>query len=138
MDGSDTVVVRLQAENEIQGWLKSSNQTLVLRCQEQKTELYVDVGVPASVENIRQTHTVRVRFDEGKPTRQLWSESTDREALFAKRPISLAKRIAKSERMLFEFIPFQAGRAIVEFDVSGGEEHIGEVAQTCGWKLPAN
>ena len=39
--------------------------------------------------------------------------------------------------MLFEFIPFQASPAIVEFDVDGGEDSVAEVANTCGWKMPA-
>ena len=80
-------------------------------------------------------HTVQIRFDENDAVTELWADSTDDEALFAPNAIALARRISRADRMLVRFTPFNANRALIEFDVRGFEEHISLVADTCGWSV---
>ncbi|HXJ96648.1 MAG TPA: hypothetical protein VMT20_27735 [Terriglobia bacterium] len=80
MDGSKRVVLSHDAENDVQGSLDATRPTLVIRCQEGKTDAYIVTGTAANVEFGTENHTVRLRFDASKPMTQGWSESTDQKA----------------------------------------------------------
>ena len=133
MDDSKTVVLRLDAENTISGWLKKNKANLLIRCKENKTEVYIHTGMAANPEHGTDAHTVRIRLDKLRAFTERWSESTNNEALFAKTPISLAKKLAHARTMLFEFTPFNANPATSRFDVRGLDQHLNRVAQACGW-----
>lgn len=133
MDGSPTVVLSLPSQGNIQGWLESEHPDLIIRCQENKAEIYVVTGTSASVEYGSDAHTVRLRFDEEKPITQHWSASTDGKALFAPNAINLAKQLNNHSKFTFQFTPFQANPAIAVFELDGIDKHIGEVKKACGW-----
>jgi Type VI secretion system VasI, EvfG, VC_A0118 len=133
MDSTKRVVLSNDAENEINVWLGSKRATLILRCQERKTNAYVLTGSAASVEYGTDSHTVRLRFDDANPVTQHWSESTDREALFAPNAVRLAKQIANAKKLTFEFTPFNASPAVVYFKVEGLRAHLGKLSGACGW-----
>ncbi len=107
---------------------------MVIRCQENKTEVYVVTGTTASVEYATDSHTVRLRFDDEKPITQHWSESTDSKALFAPNAILLAKQLSDHNKFTFEFTPFQGNPAIAVFELDGISKHIGKVEKACGWQ----
>ncbi len=135
MDDSPTVVFSLEAENEIQGWLAKKTPTLIVRCLERKTDVYVVTGMAANPEyGLFQEHTVQIRFDDAKAFKERWGASTDNEALFAPSPIRLARQVAKAHTMRFRFTPFNASPAVIVFDVRGFDKHIGLVSKTCSWK----
>jgi hypothetical protein len=50
MDDSKSVSFQLKAEDAITGWLKKETPTLVVRCQERRTDVYLVTGMSASVE----------------------------------------------------------------------------------------
>lgn len=137
MDGSPLVVLDLDAGNEVQGWLEAKKPTLIIRCKERKTALYVDIGMQASVEpgdyGLYNQHTVRIRLDDKPALKQVWGQSTDGKALFAGSPQQLARQIAQSQTVLFEFTPFQASPATARFDVHGLDKVLQKVAVPCGW-----
>lgn len=136
MDGSKRVVISRDAENDIEGWLRSKRPSLVVRCQEGKTDAYLVTGMPASVEYGTDSHTVRLRFDDGKPTTQHWSESTDHEALFAPNAVQLAKQMVKAKTLVLQFTPFSASPAVARFNLQGFGSYLGKVSGACGWQLP--
>jgi len=135
MDDSKGVSFYLKAENTVEGWLAREKPSLMVRCREKHTNVYMVTGMPASVESGHlEGHTVRVRFDDAPAERQQWTESTDKEALFAPSAVQMARSISRSKTLRVEFTPFNASPAVVTFDVSGFNEHIGKVAAACGWK----
>jgi hypothetical protein len=135
MDDSPSVIFSLEAENAITGWLKTTKPTLIARCLEHKTELYVVTDMSAKPElGNYQEYTVNLRFDEEKPRSEMWSESTDNKALFAGRAIPLMRRIAKAKTMRVRFTPFNASPQTITFDVRGFDAHLPLIAKTCGWK----
>jgi type VI secretion system protein VasI len=135
MDDTPTVAYSLEAENEISGWLVRKRPTLIVRCRERKTDVYVTSGMSAQPElGEYERHTVRLRFDDEQATAQLWQQSTNNEALFAPSGVALAKRLAKTKRLRLEFTPFNASRAVIEFETGGFDQVIGEIAKPCGWK----
>ena len=137
MDDSDTVFLKLLAENSIKNWINDTSLPfLIIRCLENKTDVYINTGVSANPElGLYNQFTVRIRFDDKKAFKQRWSESTDGKAMFAPKPIALAREINKSSRMLFQFTPYNSDPQIVEFDVENVEDFLKEVASTCNWKL---
>jgi hypothetical protein len=135
MDDTETIAYRLQAENEIAGWLAQHRPHLVVRCQERKTEAMVEVGMASQPElGSYQRHTVRLRFDDAPAASQLWSDSTNNEALFSPSGVALARRLAKTKRFRLQFTPFNANPQIIEFDTTGFDQVIAEIARPCGWK----
>jgi hypothetical protein len=137
MDGSKTVTLHLAATYSITGWPNNEfRPRLVVRCKERKTEVYVVTGMSASAElGLFQQHTVRLRFDDGKPRRQEWSEGTNGQSLFAPGAVALARILAKAKTFRLEFTPFNSNNQIAEFNVQGLDQHLAKVARVCGWKL---
>lgn len=136
MDGSQGYVVEKDADGAIDKWLGTTTPTLVIRCQENKTSVYVHTETAAQPElGLYDRATVRLRFDDGAPQRQEWSESTDDVALFAPNPIALARRLAKARTFRFQFTPFNAPPAVATFSLEGSDGAISRVADTCGWQL---
>lgn len=133
MDGSKTITLTLPSENQVQAWLEQETPTLVIRCQERKTEVYIVTGTAASVEYGTGTHTVRLRFDRANPVTEHWSASTDDKGLFAPSGRQLAGHLAKTDTLTFEFTPFDESPAVARFNLKGIAEHIGEVGQACEW-----
>lgn len=136
IDDSQTVVFRLDAESEFAGWLGRHRATLIVRCQENRTAVFIQTGTAASVESgDLDRHTVQIRLDDGVAFSQKWSESTNNEALFAPSPIPLARQIVDTDRMVVRFTPFNANPATLVFDVRGFDQHVGQVAETCHWSV---
>ncbi len=137
MDDSKSITLMLNAENSITDWVnQQTTPILIIRCRENKTELVVYTGMSANPEyGLYGESSVRVRLDDNKAQKQRWSESTSNKALFAPKPIELAKKINKSQKMLFEFVPYQQGSTLIEFDVRGLDPYLKELSETCNWKL---
>jgi hypothetical protein len=135
MDGSKRIVISRDAENDIAGWLQSKRPTLIVRCQEGKTEAYIATGMAATVEYDTDRHTVRLRFDDRKPAMQHWDESTDHEALFAPNAVQFAREMVGSKTLTFQFTPFDASPAVARFNLEGLAPYLQKAASACGWHV---
>jgi type VI secretion system protein VasI len=141
MDDSRTVVLTLEADDEARGPLGAVRPSLIVRCKENKTQVYVATGMAASVESYGEysivpddSHTVRLRFDDAVASTEYWYESTDHKALFAARDsIEFAKKISEVVVLTFQFTPFDASPQAARFDVRGLDPHLHKVAEACGW-----
>jgi len=135
MDGSPTVILSLDSPDSVEGWLESAKPSLVIRCLEHKTSVYIVTGMGAQpVQGAYDEYSVEVRFDEEKPATQWWTQSTDSKALFATNTIALARRLAKANRLRFRFPPFNASPAIATFDLRGLDRLLPKVTQACSWR----
>jgi len=135
MDDSKTIIYSIEANNEIHGWLARKTPLLLVRCKERSLDAYIDVGMSSSVESgDLNRHTVQIRFDDGPAKREMWSESSDNEALFAPNPRSFAKAIASTDRLRIGFTPFNADPVIVEFSTEGFAGPLKELTDTCAAK----
>src|SRR3990172_1720017 len=64
IDDTETIILTRKADSLINGWPdKSIRPILVMRCQEGKTEVYVNTGMAALVESGSGV-TITVRFDK--------------------------------------------------------------------------
>ena len=150
MDDSVIVIASLDSEDKINGPVQSTQPTLMIRCKEKKTEVYLVTGVAASIETsygggMKCYHTVRIRLDREEPTLTAWDDSTDHHTLFLRSltldPMSFhdavpfAKQLSKASTLTLEFTPFDSSPATVRFDLRGGESHVTKVGEACGWSL---
>lgn len=100
---------------------------LTIRCVRRKTELLV------ATDDILDSGNVRIKFDDEKPQRQVWNESSNHTALFSPAPIALARQLTKADSFLVEYSPFQARPITLEFKVNGLVEKLSAVAEACEW-----
>jgi predicted nucleic acid-binding Zn ribbon protein len=152
MDDSKEVVLKLDAQDQIEGPLGPVRPSLIVRCKEKKTDVYVVTGMAADIETDfeggpKSSHTVRVRLDSNPPMTLGWYESTDNKALFAedmvwdeqtkswdnRAVIEFAEKLAGANTMTFEFTPFNGNPQIATFVVQGLRVHLPKVAEACGW-----
>ena len=133
-DGSRTIAFELAAESHVPVWMKRVRPVLAVRCLGGATEVFVVTQSAASVEDDKGSHTVRVGFDAGADVEQQWTDSTDYQSLFAPDGEALARQIARSTWMRFEFTPYSAAPVVADFDVRGFDRFVDSVAKVCRWK----
>jgi type VI secretion system protein VasI len=152
IDDSNTVVLSLDSENLIQGPLGSVKPTLIVRCKERKTDVYVVTRMAARIEEDEEGgpsnyHKVRIRIDDGVASSESWTEATDQNALFAPDQIydvnehydlkewriAFARKLAGATTLIFEFTPFDGNPQTARFDLRGLDTHLDKVAEACGW-----
>lgn len=108
--------------------------SLTLRCQENRTQLYLDIDGMFDVTGYDGVR-IRWRLDSDAAVSEIWSESTDMKAAFSPRAIAMARKMRGGERLLVEFIPYRQSPEISEFLLHGLEVHLPALAETCGWRL---
>jgi hypothetical protein len=147
MDDSQTVVLALDSDDEIQGPLGAARPSLMVRCQEKQTAVYVVTGMAANIGTDTEGgpsdyHTVRIRLDDSPANSAHWSESTDHHALFAKDLYyddrletigDFAKKLAGASTLTFQFTPFDESPQVARFDLRGLDVHLHKLAEACGW-----
>lgn len=132
-DDSSTIVLSLEAERQIEGFLKSYLPTLILRCQEREIEAYIVTGMAADVEEGNYDGaTVRIRLDDSPAETLNTGRSTDDEALFFENAPQLISRLERAERLLFQFTPFNASPTETSFDLRGLSEVLPQLRAACG------
>jgi hypothetical protein len=87
--------------------------SLVVLCKGGHAEAYVNAP-----EIISPEYGVRVRFDDGKPTRQYWTRATDYHAVFTPNVAGFLRKLTTSSIFYFEYTPYQEGSRVVSFNVS--------------------
>jgi hypothetical protein len=129
-----SVAFQLEAGNRIAVWMKRVRPVLVVRCLARTTDAFVFTESAARIEEGRNDHTVRVRFDDDAAVTARWVDSAEHDALFAPDPVAFARHLAGARTMQFTFTPHNALPAVVQFDVTGFGRVINQVSQRCHWR----
>lgn len=135
MDDSPRVTISLAANSAISAWPgKTEIPVIVVRCQENKTELFVRTGARPDVEhgNVNGA-SVRVRIDSAQPRTINTSLSTDGEALFFPGAIGLLKQWADKQKMTFQFTPYNSNPQSTTFDIAGLNGALEPLRKACNW-----
>lgn len=134
---SGRLTFELPAEEDIPVRNTRVHPVLSVRCLSKTTEVFVVTHSAASIEGNAGhagRHTVALNFDNRGEVAEEWYHSVGHDALFAPDGVALARRIAGARTMTFQFTPFNAPPAIVDFRVSGFDSLVPSVARACGWK----
>jgi hypothetical protein len=128
-----SVAYELDADQQVRVWTTHVRPTLVVRCLNHKTEVFVFTETPAKLESTDGTHTVKLTFDDAAETDERWPDSEEHDALFAPDGTSLARRLASAHRLRFGFTPHNAAPVQVDFDLGDSAAVMSNVGRTCGW-----
>ncbi|MBI5658756.1 MAG: hypothetical protein HZC43_04220 [Nitrosomonadales bacterium] len=129
--GEESLSLSLRAEKAVKGWMKSATPTLTIECRNKKAAVYVETWLPLEVTQVDK-QIVRVQFDNGKPIPQRWQEITNAAMGASTRDsILLVKQLAKSQKFVFEFTPFNSPPVQAEFDVAGLAAYLPQLGRMC-------
>jgi Tfp pilus assembly protein PilV len=122
----------IEAVQPVAVWMKQVRPTLVVRCIDKHTDVFVYTDSAARIEPEDENHTVRVAFDDEKGTHQRWPDSIEHDALFAPDGQAMARRLLTATQMRFSFSPHNAPPVTATFEVAGLAEHLTPIAKRCG------
>lgn len=132
IDDSVNYTIWIDAEEEIHSkYGRGGRPTLYIRCSENKTNLFINVGEYLGLEET----DVLTRFDKEKASSKKWGISTSNKALFApyREHITLAKKASKHSRMLVQVTPYGSNSQTMEFDLTGLSTALEPVRNACHW-----
>jgi hypothetical protein len=136
MDDSSTVTLHLDAMDSIRAWPgENHTPTLIVRCKENQTDVYIVNGASPAIEYGIDGATVRLRLDSAPAFSGEWGKSTDGDTLFAPNAVALAKKMANAQTLLYEFTPFNSSPQQARFKLTGLSEHLPKVAAACNWNV---
>jgi hypothetical protein len=150
MDDTKTYALTLDAKEAVES-IQSirARPSLVIRCQQGKTDVYVVTHVlPKPHFEIEGAYEVRLRVDQEEAEEMFWKLGQDRVTLFA--PVEVVKgggvgerhaftveftkRLAAAQTLFFEFTPELGNPVVVQFDVRGLGKYIDKLRQECQWQ----
>lgn len=129
IDDSQRVFLNLYANERVGRNFASSKPILFIRCENNKTELFIDWGGFVKMRRAEIT----TRTDKEPAVTVNWSMSTDGQASFAPKPITLIKELAHKDSLLAQIIPYAESPYTVTFDIKGLDNAIAPVREACGW-----
>jgi hypothetical protein len=106
MDGIETITA-------VKRSVESPAASLVIRCKGKHADVYVDAKEVVSAES-----GVRVKFDQGKATRQGWERAASPDALFAPSAGEFLRSMKLAKLFYFEYTPYQRTERVVSFEVN--------------------
>lgn len=91
-----------------------------------------NLEVYASLENVVESGSVRLKFDGAIPARQLWTQSTDYQGLFSPVPRSLLGQLQVANVFRLEYTRFHGGPVVAEFNVENARVLVPRLLLACG------
>jgi hypothetical protein len=128
-----SVAYELEADQQVRVWTTHVRPSLVVRCLNRKTEVFVYTETPSKLESTDGLHSVRLTFDDAAASEERWPDSAEHDALFAPDGTALARRISSAHHLRFGFSPHNADPVQVDFELGDAATVMSHVAKTCGW-----
>lgn len=128
MDGSVTVVARREAKDKIETGFAAVHPSILMRCDDGKFELYLNVHQQIRREVGSDYITTRIKLDDEKAFEHKGSRSTSGDALFMVRPYELARRFVGHKTLLVEFTPYSSTRTVVEFGIDRANDALTQLS----------
>lgn len=132
IDDSKSVYLYLYADSNITTRFKTRETPyLVIRCRENKTELYIEFKTYIGMYGIYPT----TRIDSQKAiSNQKWGISTDYKAIFySGKTISFIKGLLNKNQLFIQITPFSENPVNTTFTLTGLNEAIKPLRSACGW-----
>lgn len=130
IDDSKTVIMRLIAESSVGSGYKEHLPTMILRCSENKTNAYINIGSFLGSDTIR----VLNRLDKNKAITKTWTISTDHKAIFAPGSnVTYIKSLMKHNKLLIQLTPYSESPVMTTFDLRGLKEAVVPLRKACHW-----
>lgn len=102
-----------------------------VRCKDNKTDVIINFDTTMTCFDGKK---IGLKFDNDKPYYEYWTASTSCDALFARNPVNLLKKMANKNKLIVKFTPFQRGDINVSFDLTGIDKVKDKISGVCHWK----
>jgi len=126
VDDSSTVILYLEAESG-KGILDDT-VSLIVRCQSNKTDLYINW-----YSYLGNEARVLTRIGDANAQTSLWDVSPDKKGSFRKGPIGFLKEMMKASRLVAQITPYNENPITAVFDTTGLSSAIKPLRETCSW-----
>lgn len=133
LDSAKSATITLDSNDKVQGSITSGQPSLIVRCKENLTEVYVYAGVQLDDDYKSKTTHVRYKFDSEAIRNEDSGVSTSGSAFFFNNPRTILKALRTHDKLIVGFKPFRTSDAEAVFDIRGLEAAIATVDQDCGW-----
>jgi len=135
MTDDTTVTLTVDTEDALRCGFTPSTATLVLRCQENTTVIYINTSCHLT-SGVGGYGRVTYRFDDNPSETREFRDSTNNRSLGlwgGGKSIPLIKKMFSHSSALFRFTPYGDNAVTARFDVSGLEEAITPLREACHW-----
>jgi type VI secretion system protein VasI len=130
LDDSRVVTMVLPAEAPVAAGYKRSTPNLILRCESNKTEAYIDWGMFITTNDVPLT----LRFGTAAASTSAHQISTDYKAVFIRSPLSFVRQAMAVDTVLAQVTPHGESPVLATFDVRGLSASIAPLQSACGWR----
>ena len=125
IDDSVTHVLRLEANEKIEGGIFGHTPVLIIRHKENETEVYINISSYLGSESKSVIH----RLDDRDPITMTWGVSTDSKAIFYPQNDKVfILEMKKAKRLVIRLQPFGESPITSVFNLTGLEEAIKPMA----------
>ena len=130
IDDSVNVYLSVQSEEPVRSGYKTVRPTLLIRCSESKTNVFLTWDLYLGLDSTRML----ARFDSENATTESWSISTDNKAVFVRgSDIAFAKKMMNHGKLLTQITPYGESPVMATFPIAGLSEAIKPLRQACNW-----
>lgn len=103
---------------------------LLVRCQNNKTEAYINWNSFLGTDGVRVTS----RIDKNPAKTSTWDISTDHKASFMPSAASTLKGFIGATSFVANLTPYSESPITAVFDITGAESAFEDISNGCGWK----
>ena len=135
MDDSTQLILTVESEDYIEGWLRMTHPALIVQCSEHRLQAWIDPKVTSQPEGALDKYTVRLRIDAGPVTKGVASEASNGHALSIG-DAPFVWRLVGAKRLTFQLTPFRSNPGTASFDLSGLGRFAASLRQACPDPIP--
>lgn len=130
LDGKNDIYVSKKSIDSLPNSLgRPEKGQLTLRCVDDETEVYI---VWPNFIGINENQ-VKYKIDNNKINTEIWTLSTDGEAVFVSKPIKFLNSLKGTKRLIIQLDSYKQGKGELEFNLAGIDDYIDQVAKCCHW-----
>lgn len=135
IDDSRNVYMQLSADVGVsQGRYKNAKPTLLLRCMENRTSLYITYSIFLGSDNTMVT----TRIDSESAETKKWSISSDHYSVGlwdGQSAVPFIKKMLGKKNLVVRIVPYSESAITASFTLQGMATGIKELSDVCGWKM---
>ena len=132
MDDTVRVFLTRGADEELNTRFSRVRPRVIFTCQKNNLDAYIYVGSAVALDYQSHSTSVRLRFDNDPPTRDKWSVSDDRDALFAPNAKLFLRSFLNAESLQFEWPQLGGAPTVAKFTRDDLETHATRFTNACG------
>lgn len=131
INDTKNVYLQLEADTTIRSMWGQTTPTLIARCKENTTEVFVTWNVFLGTDSTE----VLERFGSEPARTREWTLSTDNKATFHPgSDTEFLKTMLKHDKLLLQVTPYSESPVMISFDLRGLASVLPELQAACHWK----